>query len=1639
MQARVPFTVGYPATTIRTDKTQYQVNESISVTYANMPGYAKDYVTVVPATASDGAYAQYVFTNGQKNGTMTFTGMTAAGQYEARVHYDNEDSTVRARYAFAVGSACTFTISPTSANLPAAGGSGSVTVTASGSTCAWKASPSASWVAVMSGASGTGNGTVSYTVAANTAASSRTATISVEGQTLTVTQAGAASPGVTLVRAVTLAAMPASCSDLGPAVTSFAATDAVVVLVLTVSGQSTGDVGSVDYITPSGQVYAAASGPWAAITADQASSATFCLRNQMLKIAGASAAAMPGGWTAKISWNGVVLTTLNFTITPAPFPAPGPISPAQGATGAATATTFNWGSVAGAAKYWLTVAKSAAALPTDPNATACAACVISQKLVSTTFTVATPLEANVTYYWEVQAFDDSVAPIRQGQYSAPWSFTTQAAGGTNLLVNGSFEQPGGAMVNLLPAPGFMAGWTVTRSQVVYAGNYFTCSDGKVCIDLAGATDTGGGIAQTVTTVPGTAYNLTFDLSGNPDGGAPVKRLRVAIGGQATDFTFDTTGKSLKSMGWVAKTLPFTAAGASTAIEFYSLDPGYWGPVIDNTKVVAGGGGTPGCTTATISPSSANALAAGGTGAVQVTAATGCTWKASTNAGWLTIGSGASGSGNGTVNYAVAANTSATSRTGTLTIAGQTFTVTQAGAAATGVPTISSISNADDGLGWFTPGSRLSIKGSQFGATGNDATWPSSVGGATVEISDAVHMVNAPLSGITPDTITALVPFDLTGAQVQVRVRTSKGASDAYALPLAARSPHILTDNQVDGPGGAQATHLDGSGVSSGSPAQSGEVIDLHVLGLGTTLPLAEAGTAGGDGSPDTPFNSVSSVTATIGGLPAEVLSAVLEGVNGYRVRVGVPEPLVPGTYELQINCENAASQPKIVIPVTSAWEMGQTAIIGAEGGDLSYGSLTVSIPARSLSQPTSLSIYRLPGAGGTADSFAVDGIPRTGRGPVTLKFHGQTAVADRPLIEISDMLAFGLGPHAVAPTADGADLTVTLPAPEPVDLAPAGAPAVRAALRHWSFGEDPTLIKIKPPFVPGYEPVLGACGPQHDSTSLIFEIHYPIDGSVLREWVQTLGDALKKACLLLQDQNVGGLVWKDRTWPISVNITGLAAKYRDVWGLEGGIFWGKSTQNIDVNILHFKSADDLTYQVPTVAHELFHVLQNLYCTYSGPYMATEDNPFWLWYMEAASTWFERRVASDTWIPTTVKPDTKLGLQQSNNYQYIGVGLGRTMGPDDRVLDRESVQNRGYGWSMFLEYLGQSGKPADIGAQFMSNGKGGFNDIVGPQQSLRNFYGPDLGNKWRDYVDKFATGRIYTSAAKGFRNFPDADSIAGMSQRFNVAARVGVDEKEFQGSIAPLAAKFYRVNFTGMQAAAGARYRFTLKGPDTLRVSVYSQDRQADGTTQLSLQASDVNPYLTDLATTLAANRTTLVVVVINPADGGDEATFSLKVEPVKQFANLTNLDFILDSGCKADTPTTIDCSINTGGSVTWSGNDFKSSYSGGGVVFSVEGSLNADRTKILGLKFIYQADYTLSIAGGQQWTWNASGAATNYPNYPSNLHPAWSLSTTSCKFETGPDSLGDLNETVDVTDWSGTSHYVKNSSQQPLSLTITFH
>ena len=83
---------------------------------------------------------------------------------------------------------CTYGINAASQSFPAAGGTGTIGVTASASSCAWTAASNDAWIQVTSGASGTGNGSVGFSVTANSGAA-RSGTITAAGQTFTVNQA----------------------------------------------------------------------------------------------------------------------------------------------------------------------------------------------------------------------------------------------------------------------------------------------------------------------------------------------------------------------------------------------------------------------------------------------------------------------------------------------------------------------------------------------------------------------------------------------------------------------------------------------------------------------------------------------------------------------------------------------------------------------------------------------------------------------------------------------------------------------------------------------------------------------------------------------------------------------------------------------------------------------------------------------------------------------------------------------------------------------------------------------------------------------------------------------------------------------------------------------------------------------------------------------------------------------------------------------------------------------------------------------------------------------------------------------------------------------------------------------------------
>jgi uncharacterized repeat protein (TIGR01451 family) len=106
--------------------------------------------------------------------------------------------------------------------------------------------------------------------------------------------------------------------------------------------------------------------------------------------------------------------------------------------------------------------------------------------------------------------------------------------------------------------------------------------------------------------------------------------------------------------------------------------------------------------AALAQSGATVAAAGGTGTIPVTATPGCAWSAASQVAWITITSGVSGNGSGIVAYTVAADTGA-QRSGSITIEGQAFTVTEGGIS----PLISTLAGGSMPA-TASPGTALSI-------------------------------------------------------------------------------------------------------------------------------------------------------------------------------------------------------------------------------------------------------------------------------------------------------------------------------------------------------------------------------------------------------------------------------------------------------------------------------------------------------------------------------------------------------------------------------------------------------------------------------------------------------------------------------------------------------------------------------------------------------------------------------------------------------------------------------------------------------------------------------------------------------------------------------------------------------------------
>ena len=220
-----------------------------------------------------------------------------------------------------------------------------------------------------------------------------------------------------------------------------------------------------------------------------------------------------------------------------------------------------------------------------------------------------------------------------------------ATGGTSATGSGAFTFTVAALAGTAPRTGTLtvAGQAVNVTQQGVACTYALLPASRT-VDAAGAT---------------ASFDVNTDASCSWTAAPTVAWLSVVSGG---------TGSGNATVTYRA------AANPDAASRTGSLTVGGSSHVVTQT-------GAASCTV-DLSKSGDTFPTGGGTGTFDVAAASACAWVAASNVTWARVTDPAGGAGTGSrrVTYAVDANAGAGSRSGTISVGGRTFTITQAGAA-----------------------------------------------------------------------------------------------------------------------------------------------------------------------------------------------------------------------------------------------------------------------------------------------------------------------------------------------------------------------------------------------------------------------------------------------------------------------------------------------------------------------------------------------------------------------------------------------------------------------------------------------------------------------------------------------------------------------------------------------------------------------------------------------------------------------------------------------------------------------------------------------------------------------------------------------------------------------------------------------
>ena len=293
----------------------------------------------------------------------------------------------------------------------------------------------------------------------------------------------------------------------------------------------------------------------------------------------------------------------------------------------------------------------------------------------------TGLTVGATYLVRVYNY---AAGAGSGSFQICVTHTTTACTYTISPTSLSYSSAAGSgSVNV--TAGSSCNWTATANSPWISITSGSSGTGNGTVNYSVSSNTGSSQRTGTITIAGQTH--TVAQNGNTTCTFTIAPLNLSYSSAAGSGSVNVTAASGCSWAatandsWITVTTGSTGSGNGTVT--YSVSANTGSTTRTGTITIAGQlhSVTQSATTAcsyTISPTALSYTSSGGSGTVNVTSTSGCAWTAVSNSSWITITSGSSGSGSGTANYTVAANTSTTQLTGTITVAGQTHSVTQSG-------------------------------------------------------------------------------------------------------------------------------------------------------------------------------------------------------------------------------------------------------------------------------------------------------------------------------------------------------------------------------------------------------------------------------------------------------------------------------------------------------------------------------------------------------------------------------------------------------------------------------------------------------------------------------------------------------------------------------------------------------------------------------------------------------------------------------------------------------------------------------------------------------------------------------------------------------------------------------------------------